>query len=66
MRFRRAAVFPKVDVHILHRMCKSADRGLSRARVEPAAGLTPWAGRVLPVIGFALQAGSGLPPSGVM
>ena len=29
----------------------------SGMRVEPAAGLTPWAGRVLPVIGFALQAG---------
>ncbi len=38
----------------------------SGLRVEPAAGLTPWAGRVLPVIGFALQAGGGLPPSGVI
>ena len=38
----------------------------SGLRVEPAAGLTPWAGRVLPVIGFALQAGSGLAPSGVI
>ena len=38
----------------------------SGLRVEPAAGLTPWAGRVLPVIGFALQAGGGLTPSGVI
>ena len=38
----------------------------SGLRVEPAAGLTPWAGRVLPVIGFALQAGGGLTPSGGM
>ena len=29
-------------------------------------GLWPWAPRVLPVIGFALQAGGGLPPSGVI
>ena len=38
----------------------------SGLRVDGADGLTPWAPRVLPVIGFALQAGSGLPPSGVM
>ena len=37
----------------------------SGLRVDGADGLTPWAPRVLPVIGFALQAGSGLPPSGV-
>ena len=29
-------------------------------------GLRPSAPRVLPVIGFALQAGGGLPPSGVI
>jgi hypothetical protein len=38
----------------------------SGLRVDGTAGLTPWAPRVLPVIGFALQAGSGLPPSGVI
>ena len=27
VRNRREAVFPKVDVHILHRMCKSAEVG---------------------------------------
>ena len=38
----------------------------SGLRVDGADGLTPWAPRVLPVIGFALQAGSGLAPSGVI
>ena len=38
----------------------------SGLRVDGAAGLTPWAPRVLPVIGFALQAGGGLAPSGVI
>ena len=36
----------------------------SGLRVEPAAGLTPWAGRVLPVIGFALQGGWRAPALG--
>ena len=38
----------------------------SGLRVDGAAGLTPWAPRVLPVIGCALQASSGLAPSGVI
>ena len=38
----------------------------SGLRVDGVAGLTPWAPRVLPVIDFALQAGSGLAPSGVI
>ena len=38
----------------------------SGLRIDGADGLTPWVPRVLPVIGCALQAGSGLAPSGVI
>ena len=38
----------------------------SGLRVEPAAGLTPWAGRVLSGIGFAFRMGYGPSGQGVM
>ena len=40
MRNRREAVFPKVDVHILQRMCKAADRGLSPRGLMAPPGLS--------------------------